>query len=79
MTKEEFIDRVADDVVDLVEKEIEFTEEQGFDAVFLTRALMSTLANTIAILLKADEVPKEFAQEEGQYWLKKVFDAWESL
>ena len=79
MTKEEFLDRVANDVVDLIEKEIEFTEEQGFDADFLTSALMSTLANTIAIMLKADCVPKEFAQEEGQYWLKKVFDAWESL
>lgn len=79
MTKEEFIDRVANDAVDLVEKEIEFAEEQGFDGEFLTGALMSTLANTIAIMLKADGVPKEFAQEEGQYWLNKVFDAWESL
>ena len=79
MTKEEFINKVANVAVELVEKEIEFAEKQGFDGEFLTRALMSTLANTIAIMLKSYGVPKEFAQEEGQYWLKKVFDAWESL
>lgn len=79
MTKEEFINKVANDAVELVEKEIEFAEEQGFDSEYLTGALMSSLANTIAITLKSACVPKEIAQEEGQYWLKKVFDAWESL